>query len=648
MKKIKMLIAGLMFLISTVLICELTYDNIEHLLLRTYSQVCISGNISDKENLFDSFKQCAEQNDVGLIFGVSYDDNTKKHTTYYLFGVSKGEFENNLGLLHKNFKSLANGECNYVIDDWSELSPKDMISDPIIYVSGNKGDLLAFSKGMYERIGDIHINTIPPNSSIGYKAIFCAIWAFIIVMIVLVSFYDMLSQSKEISVKLVLGNHVYKAVIKNIVVDFFTLTAIFLSVLLICSEFTAVNMNISFFSLGFSLLVVFNSLVYLFMFRIDYCKALKGENSAHRLLAFNYVIKFVSVAAATISIGACIAQFENLKSQLKAKEIFGELENYQYITVQPTSDTVNSGFDNDETAMQQFAQKRSAALDLAQKYIMDNCDSITIIAAPFSYDTSQVPEDNCVFISKQAFDYLDKDIANLGDTSKPTLFLPNECDDRKVAFAKQEMRNYTDNYDIKIYDGSEIVCLDSSSTSRFTILSSPVIIYTSEEVLHEQNRFVCDISDEQLDKLESELAVYGHQVEKLSLNENFAHYQAVADAKLFIIIISAVSTVLFELVTLVSLVSLEYVVNSKEICLKKVMGRGVADRNAKLILVTSASNVAGFIAGVVVSSGFGLCSILILIIVSMLLILIEFLLIVGKAILTERKKLVKILKGGAL
>ena len=93
---------------------------------------------------------------------------------------------------------------------------------------------------------------------------------------------------------------------------------------------------------------------------------------------------------------------------------------------------------------------------------------------------------------------------------------------------------------------------------------------------------------------------------------------------------------------------MEYLINSKEIALKKILGYSIFRRNLSIILLNVFSVFIAFITGLILTSMYSLFSVAILCLVCLLVFVIDTILILLNMAVAENKNTAHILKGGSL
>ena len=113
---------------------------------------------------------------------------------------------------------------------------------------------------------------------------------------------------------------------------------------------------------------------------------------------------------------------------------------------------------------------------------------------------------------------------------------------------------------------------------------------------------------------------------------------------------TALSLVLLALsIVLISvIVRLEYLVNAKELALKRILGHSVLQRNSAAVLLNLFSILIALITGWILSEMTGLFDKLTLCAVCLLVSLIDAAISLSNMLAAERKNIAQILKGGCL
>lgn len=637
MKKLKFIMLSVFLLIVILLLGETTYPRLEQ---QALSQLyTVDAEFVDKSSFAEALKGFEK---CGIIYeyGTVSDDLSRNIKVYYS-GISEDDLRDKLGLSTLEFRNLTTGKCSYELYPLSELVESELYDEVSVYCDGDEAAARELADVLKGSARSSSYRT--PSGKNDYTFIFEVVWALVIVMTVAVTVYDIFSQQKTAAVSLVLGSRIREIVLKNILADTAGITLSFAAVSLILSFFTAVNMNISSIVFHNGVLVAINSLCYLLFYKTNIFKALRDGEPGAKLLKFNYILKAVSALGVIAAAVYCVSSLAELKDDLAAYNKMKSLQGYSYINIQlPVMQP-----ETDEE-WEKYLSQKDEYWELFDK-IADEYGSITLCSAylqPELMDKSR----QFVFADDSAFDIISDSLPELTEREGTFLFIPDDADDRERTSISEYIGD-TQAEQIR-YESRDILVLQSPDVQKAVTYRSPIVLYSSDRALIGEltgsSEKVIRIDDKQFDELVKKYADKPLIFERTDVFENYLHYKGSAEAFALILSLALGCAVMFELVLLISILTLEYKVNAKEICLKKVLGIGMLERNRKLIILTVLTNISGAATAFLLLDKFGKGAGMALWGYALILCIAELIITLIKASRIEKVNTAKILKGGAL
>ncbi len=637
MKKLKFIMLSVFLLIVILLLGETTYPRLEQ---QALSQLyTVDAEFVDKSRLaplLKGFDRC------GIIYEYeTVSNDLSRNIKVYYSGISEDDVRNKLGLSALGFNNLTTGKCSYTMCLLSELDESELYDEVAVYCDG--GEVSARELADTLKAGAKTSSYRTPSGKNDYTFIFEIVWALVIVMTVAVTVYDIFSQKKAAAVSLVLGCRIREIVLKNVLTDTAGIALVFAAVSLVLSFFTAVNMNISSIAIHFVLLAVINSLSYLLFYKTNIFKALRDGEPGTKLLKFNYILKAASALGVIAAAVYCISSLTELKDDLAAYDSMKELQGYSYFDLQPPL----MEFETDDE-WENYLSLKNECWDLYDD-IVKKYESVTLSAQYLQPELMEKSR-QLVIADEAAFEMLKSCLPELSERKGTFLFIPEDTSDTEKALIDEYVLD--ESIERISYKNADVLVLQSPNVQKFGTVSDPVILYSSDEEVIESipsaTEKVLRISGEEFDELVKKYSDKPFVFEQRDLFENYLHYKGSAQAFALILMLSLVCAVVFELVLLLSILTLEYKVNAKEICLKKVLGIGMAERNKKLFMLIALTDTAGAAAAFILINIFGRGIGSKAPVIAMILIVTELLITVIKASRIEKVNTAKILKGGAL
>ena len=529
----------------------------------------------------------------------------------------------------------------YTMCPLSELNESVLYDEVSVYCDG--GEVSARELADTLKAGAKSSSYRTPSGKNDHTFIFEIVWALVIVMTVAVTVYDIFSQQKAAAVSLVLGSRIKEIVLKNVLTDTAGITLVFAAVSLVLSFFTVVDMNISSIAFHFVLLAVINSLSYLLFYKTNIFKALRDGEPGTKLLKFNYILKAASALGVIAAAVYCVSSLNEFKDDMTAYDNTKSLQGYSYFDLQPPL----MEYETDED----FEKKKSLENECWELYddIIDEYGSMTL-SAQFLQPELMEKSRQFVIADEEAFDMLQSCLPELSEREGTFLFIPEDASE----IEKERISEFVldDSIQRISYKSADVFVLQSHNVQKFATVSDPVILYSSDmtafEGLSLGTEKVIKINGEQYDELLKKYSDKPYIFERRDVFENYMHYQGSATVFAFILSLALVCAAVFELVLLLSILTLEYKANAKEICLKKVLGIGMFERNKRLFILIALTDTVGAAAAFILLDKFGWGSSGNALVTALILIGVELIITLIKASRIEKANTAKILKGGAL
>ena len=649
MKAIKFIMLSVFLLIIVLMLGEFTNTRLESRQSSEFSTVYLTR--CGKAGFTEAMTNMPEMG--GAVFFTNDSTDSNLITRYKIFyaGISEDMIRSRLGLYSMHYDSVIVGDCTYELHHLSDLTADDAYDDPVLFCDEQA------ARSLREYLGGIagDVSVQSPTKDARYEIAFEIAWIFIIVMTLAVTVYDIFSQYKTAAVTLVLGNKLRGLVGRNILIDAAGITGAFFGVSLALSFVTAVNMNLRTIVLHWLILLVLNSLAYLIFYKTDLFRALRDGEPAARLLSFNYVMKAFAALGVMTAAVYCVTLLSELGSDLKVYDEMEKLKGYSYISVQSN---ILPDFD-DEQAMYDFRNLNQKVYELREQLVSGRK---SIVSSAQQLQVGREDGISLAVIGRGGFDLMRLGIPDISDSDREQslLLIPNRAsqEDRDAARSELEWLSEDSDEPIKLdiserrYKSGSLLVLDNKDIQKFASLDSPIIIYTPNDKAAEQlNRasgHIVKISAEEFETFAKANADPDISFERTDVFGNFLHYKGSAQTFSLILIISLICAIVFELTLLISILTLEYKVNAKEICVRKILGANLLDRNKKLLGLILLTDLIGVIGAQIILGKFDMSDVGVLCFSAVILIVTELVIVFVKAQRIERVSTAKILKGGAL
>lgn len=663
MKKIKFIISFTLMLVGFLITGEsyqLYLDNFETASYNT--SLFLNGSPTNTEQkMIHDITKSAEHNKV-KVFTVVSDVKSMLLSERRIYGTKDTEkyIKDHFQIYERSFPSLLSGTKKIIVHQLEDLiQNEDLASVSQYYLIGDKDDIYKFK----DDLKGIYAGNSPQE---GYKSsetinIFL-IWLLVSIVMLFLSYYDVLLQKKENFVRITLGERTSSIILRNIVLDTIMYTIIFFALLFVLQNYTNTIFHLR-ISIGMFIVMVFlNALLYLNLYIYNFKEALANVNSSKKLLIMNYGLKIVTVTIALTVISSNIAVILEALQFYQQRTFFNERADYYYVEL-----AYNSKPDQGE---QQAIKKLQEGFLVTEKFyrtFFNQFDATQLV-------TSGVLGSNVLLANKNSFGYLQEHIDELSkaDLQRELYFIvPSRMKEDmdvinrlKSSLEIINQNKFQYNFEILYYDGNpKLICIDQLTMNGSYFMRSPIIIYNNMDLSQsvdtaDDSPFRLDYAHDVMYKLSQ--AKVGDFADEYSSQDNQLHYKLtnalekyeyqwnIVKRTLYLNMIISVLIIFLEFVIIKSILRLEYEVNALELSVKKILGYTVWRKNRKILLITLVPTILGVVLATGVALYLNIAIFKYLLYGSVFILLIELYIILTYIRKLEKTKIQKILKGGNL
>lgn len=616
------------------------------------------------EEMVNDIINSAERNEVQVFTFI------KSHPSFYLskydiYGTSSAEkyINENSNIFKGEYKSLFLGNINFKFNDIRNIQGIENIHD--YYVIGSKENIHQFKMDLIAKYAGNHpkqgyIDKESRNNTI-------AVWILIITIILLLSFYNIISQKKENVIRISMGEEISKIIWNNILLDSLIFVVIFIGVLSALSKYTYVFFNIKISIISFIILLCINGLLNLDLYFYDIKKVFSNEKGSKNLLSLNYGLKLVTTIITILIISSNMVVISECYGFYKQRSFFKEHSDYNYINFKSTLVRNSDGSINDSLGeiasvqapfYREFFEKFHAT---TLKNISDFLQSEGVLANKnaYKYLSSKIDELRDIDLDKEIYFLLPKNMKG-----------NSEIINTLKAYIKfNEGDNFIYDYDVIYYnDNIDIVGIDRDIVYGSESLKNPVIIYnnlSADKVKIQNNDINQDVrrldylkdtiykisSDEDLIEFNKFLAAHNLQYENVNKTNALEKYEnswIIAKRILYINLVFSILILLLEVIIINSIIRLEYEVNAIELSIKKVLGYSILEKNSKIILMTVITTILSILIAIIIAIIMKLNEAYYLALGGFIILILELTITTLYIHKIENSKIQKILKGGTL
>lgn len=581
---------------------------------------------------------CAEKNLIGA--------SSAEITVYTPDKATEEEVKKRLSIAPGEYKSLFSGITTVYFKDFYE-APDDMY----FYFFGAEESVwnikkeysLSFGSGRVKRESPQHIQWF-----------LLLAWAAFGIVLLFLTWFDIQFQKKENFVLVSLGKPVAHLIMKNAFKDAAFLFGAVAALALVLSPFTYIAYRINISLLVFAAFVLLNGLVYLTMFRYDMKMALSKSNFSTAVLSDCYVLKAISLIVTVAVLSANILIITESVPLLNRREYVAGYSGYSFLNVVDKSTKNLSSAQM--TKRDEFLYKVEYEI-MKKEYAENDMAFSDIVLSGRDLDY--------VVISENSAELLDgiKAVESIDFSKDYYILLPEGCEEPEI-----KMKNCNDilkgadeqSREVLTYSTNEsIFCFSNTSVTdnivNFKSTASPVIILLSssaEPVSHyvSFSDAMFNITQEDIDYYKSKykLEEKSMDIKVTNVAQRTEYAWAVLGRMTGLSAALSLFMLLLELLMIISIAKLEYITNSVELSLKKILGYSLLSRNKAMVLLNAFSVFIGVFTAVTVALLLKVGIWLLFLLIGLAIFVLECVTICYYSARLERTNVPKILKGGCL
>lgn len=557
-------------------------------------------------------------------------------------------------------QNIAEGEASSFFSGSTEvvlLPFSDVVNDESVvryFFTGSKDTVSSIRQNIYSQVATSYIHK--DSVSVADKLIY-GIWIILFGLILLLTWADIQFSKKSDFLKISMGSSVGKMIFGKILVDIVFNVAIFGAVYAILQSRLFLSYKLNFALYALLIFFVLNSLLYLTLLKVDYKEVIYGANINGKLLANAYLLQAIVVILMVVSLSSNLVAIRENEKELAPYNTIEQLDGYTSLSITPIEGGQSSesvveleasiyleAYLQDKVLLSTFC----AALDDEPIVVLNEAalNTVVLSAGVFQED---LKSDFVVYIPENRYSEIDSyDIEFAAATTASTFF---------------GLESYS--FEAREYSHVDVVYFDLRNVSELTfgsdLISDPIVVYCNlskariNELLMNNTaidfgdrwtNIIFDINDTSFfsKSIKNRLA----DVQFRSVIELCNQYKS--NLVRGVLLNSVLSAFLLVLnVMLISvIVKIEYLVHSKEIALKKILGYSVLQRNIAILFLNVLAVSIACITGTILSKMYGIFDIVALCIVSLTILFVNSILILTNMTAAEKHNTAHILKGGSL
>ena len=617
MKRTKFAISIILFLLGYIFSGELSMLYLSNFMERYYDADfyldATSSKISSDE-MIEDFKQASDKYNVDFFIVQSSWDNSY-HSEVTIIGTEGA-------LIALKTSGIREGLNQSIFFEDAEVDFKqyqtgeNMPNSSKYYFIGNKDDyqkIYDFKASLVDKYG----GGFPHERGSDKETLLnlLSVWGTVFCILLFLSLYEVMLMKKEYTVRTILGESVLAIFVRNIAVDFVGFTVSFLGTGIFVSRLSNSFFKFEYVALVFALFLLFNLIIQITIFKIDYKRDLVDGNRKNSLLQLNYCIKAGTSVLMMIILSINFVTVSQAYNLYKQKAFFKDHSEYEYYSLNFTSDKEYHGFSLDEYV---YRNLYATFYDKAYQYIdMTGYYNITY---------------PMVLLNKNSFLEICESVTELKNLKEEILsqnvsiLFPTKIKVNSAAyqnaleiFTADFLCGSSGEYNIEFYSGKiQLVGIhDTGSDAVYgkKLYNSPVIVvdnskfnpnatysydpYYNYDVMYR-------LSEKEYKQFISKYAGIIEDTNKTNVLQEykFSWSQKKQEMELSILLMLVIISI--EIMMIMNTIHMEYQVNSVELALKKILGYSIFDRNKRMIWTTILSNLIGCVIGFIFSIVFKL------------------------------------------
>lgn len=606
-------------------------------------------NISD--DIIDTIENLSSKNNV-IVYSKKEKSSGQDITIYDIFETSS--LETSLKYFFSSeIKSIIFG--NIQINEIPLLSLNDINENTYFYVKGNQDDISAFVKDLeqYEELYSLNANiTNYPKDCL---KLIDVLWIVILLFLLFVTYYQVSVLKREKMISICYGNSPVLIVLKEIFSDFaFTVPVTLLFVFVMKTVFsTPIDRKLIIYLV---LTVVVSAIPYFSYIRFN-LQSISHENKLlERVVFLSKLFKLIITCMLLAVIVSVAYASESLIKSYTANSLMMKYTDYDVMKVssKDLSRVPPEIAEIDNVLAQNYAD-RIAVNDLYSRYY-EKCD-ITILDRHYSSDNyGEFENIYCNSNTKNYVFNVFSDYINDDNNSDVIFFLPKNQSNSNDRLKKMKslLANYNKSKDysekIIYYDQNINFCFfNSDPENLIDVTENPYIIFDNTFPEISDNEYekrldmpvlVVKTNDELISELNTEDNMLKYT--SYSLKENIEYMIFKYKKELMILVFIVLILMLLEIVMTYNIILFDYRLNTKEYCLKRSLGYGMLGKYKKQIIFL----IVIYVISILIVCKLVKSNIFLVTAFGIVTMLIDVSAIIFFIILTEKRKVTKVLKGG--
>lgn len=509
--------------------------------------------------------------------------------------------------------SLFSGTTEVTVRPFEDVADNSNITR--YYFTGSKDTVVSIRQYINETVATsyVHKEAVSIIEPLTY-----AVWTLAYIFILLLTWLDIQFGKKVCFLKASMGSSLNVIVCKNIVIDLIAYGLFFAAAFLGLKNKIFVSYKIDFICLSLFAFVLLNSALYFALKKSDYKEIMYGANISSKLLSNTYVIKALVMIMLIVSLSFNAVMINKDVEELMSYKSIENLEGYNTLSVTPKASMTDNGMD----AYEQL--KKEVFLEA---YIKDKI----LLSIP-CYSSGETPvimlnekAGNQVVSNPEIFTKQEEDFIVYVPENKASEYTDEDINTQVelVAMSTFGMEEYT--FARTTYSHTKVATFDLREESKFSlafeVAEDPLIIYCNISPakvsrLSDQNAIDPDVDFHNMLLQVDDISFFSDEVTDNikdylfnGVLEQCNQHKSALSRAVFINSVLSLFLIVLSVLLVFVIVRMEYMINAKELALKRILGYSIIGRNSAVITLNIFTVLIGFITGFILSKMYALFSV---------------------------------------
>lgn len=628
----------------------------------------------EKEMLKD-IEDIGNENNLTVFF-VHEKTKSARNQKYDVYTNDNGKeyLEKQAQVFEGEQSSLFSGDVSVKYYDYYEIDAEIIHAVPDGFrLIGEYEDMYLFKQALIEKYAGGFPHFDGYNSLDDVKQMLVTVWSVITLIILLLEYYWINVEKKEVFVRFTVGDSFWGSIFKCIFRDCTLVIASFLFMIGIASVACTGLFEMKTMLLFIGIICVFTILFYIRLYWYDISEVMSNTKISRGTIVGNYCVKNLVFILCICMISVNVVAITQWIEYGKQKDLFEKYKDSYYISFFHRDDLC------EECELIKAAKENCTALESSLEYaffIRQEKLGKAVLVETLTSDLSFSFEKELyklVYISSSAEEYLLNKISNVVKFEKDTLYILMPKSIKCSEDEKESLFNWFDSdvgnkyneYDkvfVQYDEDMLIAALDPETELESTIQKNPIIAFetvSNKEISsirewdYWTQGFYPDAFIECTDADVEEFLIENNMCNgiKYRMNNVWENYESILTSLRRMAIISiAIIGMMAVMLVFVNQTLLKMLYNGYglELSIKKISGYSLFERFKTIFLSDIITGLVSIVIAYIICDKLLLCNTIYIIIAGMVVIVMEIFLVILNCHKMDNERIQKILKGGCL